>query len=230
MRQPRVLYGVLLFLLLGRLHAQTDATPLQDKPTYHLRVSVDEVVITFHAADGNGLAVNDLKLSELRLLANGKPPARINDSSYSRTCRSAPAFFSTPATPCKRIFPAIGRSRSSTRNRYCGDKPTRRSLWILVASRACNNLSRAIPSHSRLRFARRLHKDRAVFAVWRCLTLSFAPVFMNSGRPITRRAGTSSCSSLPVKITPAIRSERRRRHVPAQQYSHLRLSLRVATR
>jgi Ca-activated chloride channel homolog len=79
MRQPRVLYGVLLFLLLGRLHAQTDATPLQDKPTYHLRVSVDEVVITFHAADGNGLAVNDLKLSELRLLDNGKPPARIND-------------------------------------------------------------------------------------------------------------------------------------------------------
>jgi hypothetical protein len=148
MRQPRVLYGVLLFLLLGRLHAQTDATPLQDKPTYHLRVSVDEVVITFHAADGNGLAVNDLKLSELRLLANGKPPARINDSSYSRTCRSAPAFFSTPATPCKRIFPAIGRSRSSTRNRYCGDNRPgiRYGFWP--------RLERATISHGRSRRTR----------------------------------------------------------------------------
>ncbi len=79
MGQPRIVCGVLVFLLAGRLHAQTGVKPLQDEPAYHLKVSVDEVVITFHAADENGRPVNDLKLSELRLLDKGKPPARIID-------------------------------------------------------------------------------------------------------------------------------------------------------
>ncbi len=82
MHQTRVLYGVLIFSLLGRLDAQTDGAAVQDRPTYNLRVSVDEVVITFHAAGTNGLVVNDLKLSELRLLDNGKLPAKIIDFQF----------------------------------------------------------------------------------------------------------------------------------------------------
>jgi VWFA-related protein len=82
MHETRVLYGVLIFLLLGRLDAQTGGAAVQDKPTYNLRVSVDEVVITFHAAGANGLAVNDLKFSELRLLDNGKLPAKITDFQF----------------------------------------------------------------------------------------------------------------------------------------------------
>lgn len=54
----------------GLLYAQT-ATP------YSLRVSVDEVDLTFHAIDGHGLPVNDLKLGEMKLLDNGRPPNRI---------------------------------------------------------------------------------------------------------------------------------------------------------
>jgi Ca-activated chloride channel family protein len=79
MHQTTVLCGTLIFSLLGRVDAQTGGTPPQDRPTYRLRVSVDEVVITFHAAKADGLPINDLKLSELRLLDNGTPPARIID-------------------------------------------------------------------------------------------------------------------------------------------------------
>jgi VWFA-related protein len=52
--------------------AQTDAP-------YRLHVSVDEVILTFHASDARGLPVNDLKLSDLTLLDNGIPPAKILD-------------------------------------------------------------------------------------------------------------------------------------------------------
>jgi VWFA-related protein len=38
---------------------------------------VDEVSLTFHAADAHGLPVNDLKLDELSVLDNGRSPRRI---------------------------------------------------------------------------------------------------------------------------------------------------------
>ncbi|MGA7155856.1 MAG: VWA domain-containing protein [Acidobacteriaceae bacterium] len=73
MRSPHTTSTILLTvaLLAPHLHAQTS--------TFHLNVAVDEVVLTFHAADARGLPVNDLKLSDLTLLDNGNPPARILD-------------------------------------------------------------------------------------------------------------------------------------------------------
>lgn len=59
-------------------HAQADASQPQ-RPSFTLAVPVDEVGLAFHAADANGLPVNDLKLDELTLLDNGKPPHRILD-------------------------------------------------------------------------------------------------------------------------------------------------------
>jgi Ca-activated chloride channel homolog len=56
---------------------QTGASAVQPLPSYTLALPVDEVGLTFHAADANGLPVNDLKLDELRLLDNGTPPHRI---------------------------------------------------------------------------------------------------------------------------------------------------------
>jgi VWFA-related protein len=47
--------------------------------TYRLSVSVDEVVLTFHAADAHGLPVNNLTLADLTLLDNGHAPAAILD-------------------------------------------------------------------------------------------------------------------------------------------------------
>jgi VWFA-related protein len=59
-----------------RTDSQTTAD-LQSGQSYGLRVSVDEVLLTFHAADVHGLPINDLKLEELSLSDNGKPPRKI---------------------------------------------------------------------------------------------------------------------------------------------------------
>jgi VWFA-related protein len=59
--------------------AQAIGLPGENGEAYRLKVAVDEVSLTFHAADAHGLPVNDLKLNELSLLDNGKPPRRIID-------------------------------------------------------------------------------------------------------------------------------------------------------
>lgn len=71
--------GVVALLLgLGRTaDAQTSSRGGQDTGAYKLELPVDEVVLTFHATDADGLPVNDLKASELRLRDNGGPPHRI---------------------------------------------------------------------------------------------------------------------------------------------------------
>jgi Ca-activated chloride channel homolog len=51
----------------------------QTAAPYRLNVSVDEVILTFHAADAHGLPINDLQLSDLTLLDNNIPPAKILD-------------------------------------------------------------------------------------------------------------------------------------------------------
>lgn len=65
------------FTLLRQANAQIDAAGDQNLTSYRLRVPVDEVSLSFHAADRHGLAVNDLKLEELKLLDNGRPPLKI---------------------------------------------------------------------------------------------------------------------------------------------------------
>jgi VWFA-related protein len=75
-----VIYSPLIVLALApapRARAQTDAP--QSPTPYRLNVSVDEVILTFHAADAHGLPVNNLTLSDLTLLDNGNPPAKILD-------------------------------------------------------------------------------------------------------------------------------------------------------
>lgn len=57
--------------------AQTDARPAGDSSSFGFRLSVDEVNLTFHAADAHGIPVNDLKLEELRILDDGRAPRRV---------------------------------------------------------------------------------------------------------------------------------------------------------
>lgn len=71
MAQRLVICGLIVSACIAG-DAQTQTTA-----PYSLRVSVDEVDLTFHAVDAHGLPVNDLKLDELKLLDNGKPPGRI---------------------------------------------------------------------------------------------------------------------------------------------------------
>ncbi|RXH57954.1 VWA domain-containing protein [Granulicella sibirica] len=59
------------------LCAQVPNQPDRAAGSYRLKVAVDEVSVTFHVADSQGLPINDLKLDEVRLLDNGKPPRRI---------------------------------------------------------------------------------------------------------------------------------------------------------
>jgi Ca-activated chloride channel homolog len=76
----RIACGLILIALCARTaEAQTPAAVRQSAgaPQYNLNVSVDEVSLSFHAADAHGLPVNDLKLGELSLLDNGKPPGKI---------------------------------------------------------------------------------------------------------------------------------------------------------
>jgi Ca-activated chloride channel family protein len=80
MRKPLLLCNLLvlmLFIPACRIDSQTNAGAAQDALTYGLNVSVDEVVLTFHATDSHGLPVNDLKLSELSLLDSDKPPRKL---------------------------------------------------------------------------------------------------------------------------------------------------------
>ncbi|QNI36397.1 VWA domain-containing protein [Edaphobacter albus] len=53
-----------------------DSQTTQNPAAYNLKVSVDEVELTFHATDPQGLSVNDLRLDELHILDNGRPPRR----------------------------------------------------------------------------------------------------------------------------------------------------------
>jgi VWFA-related protein len=81
MRQRCAVTALITFALLTIVDgaaAQTSASPL-DETTTTLRLAVNEVSLTFHAADAHGLPVKDLKLDELRLRDNGKPPRHIVD-------------------------------------------------------------------------------------------------------------------------------------------------------
>jgi VWFA-related protein len=82
MNRSLVLSGLVVFALVtvacdGAAQTSNQAAPSEED--YRFRVPVDEVVLTFHAADAQGLSVNDLKVDELRLLDNGRRPPRILD-------------------------------------------------------------------------------------------------------------------------------------------------------
>lgn len=68
--------GLLLGAAFGA--AQTDAPAAgADRASARFTVSVDEVSLTFHAADAHGLPVRDLRLEEVRVFDNGEAPRRI---------------------------------------------------------------------------------------------------------------------------------------------------------
>jgi Ca-activated chloride channel family protein len=56
---------------------QTANPPAVPADPYILNVAVDEVSLTFHAADFHGIPMDDLKLDDLRILDNGKRPRQI---------------------------------------------------------------------------------------------------------------------------------------------------------
>ena len=55
----------------------TASVVAQDAPPFTLHVKVDEIVLTFHAADSHGMSVDDLKADELTVFENDKPTGKI---------------------------------------------------------------------------------------------------------------------------------------------------------
>lgn len=64
-------------IVLAALCCLPVAAQASDVESYRLQVAVDEVGLTFHAADTHGLPVNDLKQEEVKVLDNGKPARKI---------------------------------------------------------------------------------------------------------------------------------------------------------
>jgi Ca-activated chloride channel homolog len=88
MRRPWVVCSLIVFAVIayvGRIDSQTSHAADQSAAAYSLRVSVDEVSLTFHAVDAHGVAVNDLRLDELSLLDNGRPPRGVLDFQSPRS-------------------------------------------------------------------------------------------------------------------------------------------------
>jgi len=56
---------------------QAGSNPDQTSGAYTLRLSVDEVILTFHATDAHGLPIKDLTLNEIKLFDKGIAPRRI---------------------------------------------------------------------------------------------------------------------------------------------------------
>ena len=78
-RKRPITLGVMLTVMgvLPAVSPQTPKTPTADNASYTLNVAIDEVSLTFHAADFHGISMDDLKLTDLRILDNGKRPRQI---------------------------------------------------------------------------------------------------------------------------------------------------------
>ena len=68
---------IVLFWYAWQTHAQTGPNAEQSSSIYKLKLSVDEVILTFHATDAHGLPINDLKPGEIKIFDNGIAPHRI---------------------------------------------------------------------------------------------------------------------------------------------------------
>src|ERR1700733_5259614 len=75
-RHSWILCALLLGICADANHTEAQ-TKAQRLPSYSFTVSVDEVSLTFHAADAHGLPLHEPKPDELNVPDNGKSPPRI---------------------------------------------------------------------------------------------------------------------------------------------------------
>jgi len=81
----------LLFILTAFSTAQTPVPSPPSETTYRMKVSADEVSITFYASNAKGQPVNDLKLGEIDVFDNDQGPGKALSlqSLHSNAIRSA---------------------------------------------------------------------------------------------------------------------------------------------
>ena len=76
-RTIRIVAVIALFCWSWQADGQLGSNADQSSGADSLRLSVDEVILTFHATDAHGLPINDLKLGEIKLFDKGIVPRRI---------------------------------------------------------------------------------------------------------------------------------------------------------
>jgi hypothetical protein len=79
----RILTAALFCLFVVGASAQSDTSSAVRPQAQPLRLSVDEVVLTFNPTDAKGLPVDDLKAAEIRIRDNGVAQ---EGSSHSTSC------------------------------------------------------------------------------------------------------------------------------------------------
>jgi hypothetical protein len=122
-RTIRVVAAIALFFCAWQVNGQAGSNTDQSSGAYRLQLSVDEVILTFHATDVHGLPINDLTLGEIKLFDKGIAPRRIV------------AFDSLIDRPVRAGRPSLsGMPRGSS-----GRGPIRHSLWILDTLRKSRN-------------------------------------------------------------------------------------------
>lgn len=94
---------ILLWMLRASAQSATDGSR-----GYTINLPVDEVVLTFHAADRHGLPVNDINTGEIRVLDNGAAPARLIafDALLDRPLRAAMLL-----DTCGSMYPVLERTK-----------------------------------------------------------------------------------------------------------------------
>ena len=125
-----------MFSFGGQAEAQTRSDADQNSGSYSLKLSVDEVVLTFHATDANGLPINNLKLDELKLLDDGVTPRRVVafDSLIDRPIRAGILLDTSgslvQALPGNKLIAARYAQRLF---RQKSDRSLCRGFWILFS-------------------------------------------------------------------------------------------------
>jgi Ca-activated chloride channel homolog len=78
-RKGPISFGAILSMIcaFSAAFSQTKKPPATTDDPYILNITVDEVSLTFHAADFHGIPIDDLKLNDLCILDNGKPPRQV---------------------------------------------------------------------------------------------------------------------------------------------------------
>lgn len=128
MCQSSIICSLLLSALIActrHIESQTDPTAIQSTASYSISVTVDEVSLTFHAADAYGLPINDLKLNELHLRDNGKPPRRVLVFERLQNLPIRAGILMDTSQSMEETRSADRAIATNTRNNCYGSKPTR---------------------------------------------------------------------------------------------------------
>jgi VWFA-related protein len=97
----------LLTIVSLALIAVPSETGSQTPAPYAMKVNVDEVTLTFHAADTSGKPVTDLRPEELKILDNDRPPRRIVDFQAMRNLPIRAAILVDTSSSMEKSLPSI---------------------------------------------------------------------------------------------------------------------------